>query len=138
LFSSSILASTVNVAKYHSYSPYKLKRRHRVINQYIISLIMSYWLPPSTMDAVLATIVDGGWAILLKTQRSIEKKIFLLYFKSYYSIFFGCGLGQPLGRVARALGCADTSNPRHLKDKWLRHHGRGIYCTFCGLWWMVS
>jgi hypothetical protein len=28
------------------------------------------------MDAVLATIVDGGWVILLKTQRLIEKKYF--------------------------------------------------------------
>jgi hypothetical protein len=54
------------------------------------------------MDAILATIVDSGRAILLKTQRSIEKKIFLLYFKSYYSIFFGCGLSHPLdGSPAR-------------------------------------
>jgi hypothetical protein len=90
------------------------------------------------MDAVSSTIVDGGWAILLKTQRSIEKKIFLLYFKCYYCIFFGCGLSQPLGWVARALDCADTSNPRRLKGKWLCHHGRGIYYTYCGLWWMVS
>jgi hypothetical protein len=88
------------------------------------------------MDAVSATIVDGGWAILLKTQRSIEKKYFLLYFKSYYSIFFGCGLSQPLGRVAHTLDCADTSNPCRLKGKRLCHHGRGIYCTFCGLWWL--
>jgi hypothetical protein len=98
---------------------------------------MSYWLPPSTMDAVLATIVSGRRAILLKTQRLIEKNI-SLYFKSYYSIFFGCGLSQPLGRVARTLDYADTSNPHRLKGKQLRHHGRGIYCTFCGLWWMVS
>ena len=88
------------------------------------------------MDAVLATIVDGGWEILLKTQRLIEKNI-SPFFKSYYSIFFGCGLSQPLGWVARVLDCADTSNPRHLKGKRLRHHGWGIYCTFCGLWWMV-
>ncbi len=37
---------------------------------------MSYWLLPLTMDAVSATIVDGGRAILLKTQMSIEKKYF--------------------------------------------------------------
>jgi hypothetical protein len=90
------------------------------------------------MDAVLATIVDGRWTILLKTQRLIEKKIFLLYFKSSYSNFFGCGLSQPLGRVARTLDCADTSNPCRLKGKQLHHHGQGIYFTFCGLWWMVS
>jgi hypothetical protein len=87
------------------------------------------------MDAILATIVDGGRAILLKTQRSIEK-LFLLYFKSYYSIFFSCGLSQPLGRVARTLDCADTSNPCRLKGKGLRHHGRGIIALFvgCGGW----
>jgi hypothetical protein len=90
------------------------------------------------MDAVSATIVNGRQVILLKTQRSIEKKLFLLYFKSYYSIFFSCGLSQPLGRVTPALDCADTSNPRRLKGKRLCHHGRGIYCTFCGLWWMIS
>jgi hypothetical protein len=28
------------------------------------------------MDAVLATIVNGGWAILLKTQRLIGKNYF--------------------------------------------------------------
>jgi hypothetical protein len=66
-----------------------------------------------------------------------RKKLFLLYFKSYYNIFFGCSLSQPLGRVARALDGADTSNPRRLKGKWLCHHGWGIICTVCGLWWMV-
>jgi hypothetical protein len=48
------------------------------------------------MDAVLATIVDGSQAILLKTQRSIEKKLFLLYFKSYYSIFLVAASANPL------------------------------------------
>jgi hypothetical protein len=88
---------------------------------------VSYWLPPSTMDAVLAPIVNGGRAILLKTQRLIGKNYFSFFFRSYYSMFFGCG-----------LSCADTSNPCCLKGKRLRHHGRGIYCTFCGSWWMVS
>jgi hypothetical protein len=89
------------------------------------------------MDAVLATIVNGGWAILLKTQRSI-KKYFSFILRVTTVFFFSCGLSQPLGRVTRALDCADTSNPRRLKGKQLHHHGRGIYCTFCGLWWMVS
>jgi hypothetical protein len=52
----------------------------------------------------LATIVNGGRAILLKTQRSI-KKIFLLYFKSYYSIFSVTALANPLdGSPARWIG----------------------------------
>jgi hypothetical protein len=90
------------------------------------------------MDAVLATIVDGGRANLLKTQTLIEKIYFsfILCFKSSYSIFFGCGLSQPLGRVARTLDCADTSNPHCLKGKRLRHHGRGFYCIF--LWVVVD
>jgi hypothetical protein len=90
------------------------------------------------MDAVLAAIVDGGQAILLKTQRSIEKNYFSFFFRVTTVFFFGCGLSQRFGQVARALDCADTSNPRCLKGKRLRHHGRGIYCTFCGLWWMIS
>jgi hypothetical protein len=47
------------------------------------------------MDAVSATIVDGGRGILLKTQRSIEKK-FSLYFKSYYSNFLAAASANPL------------------------------------------
>jgi hypothetical protein len=90
------------------------------------------------MDAILATIVDGGRAILLKIQRLIEKKYFSFILRVTTVFFFGCGLSQPLGRVTCMLNCADTSNPRRLKGKRLRHHGRDIYCTFCGLWWMVS
>ncbi len=58
---------------------------HNVMEEYaaakeeLVENFMSYWLPPSTMDAVLATIVDGRRAILLKTQMSIEKIISPLF-----------------------------------------------------------
>ena len=48
------------------------------------------------MDVVLATIVGGGRAIVLKTQRLIENQLFLLYFKSYYSIFLAAASANPL------------------------------------------
>jgi hypothetical protein len=101
----------------------------------MINLIVSYWLPPSTMDVILASIVGGRRAILLKTQRSM-KKIISSLFKELLQFFFGCGLSQPLGRVICTLDCADTSNSRRLKGKRLCHHARGIYCTFlgCGGW----
>ncbi len=41
-------------------SHYKLKLRHNDIYYDVISLIVYYWLPPTTMDAILATIVAGG------------------------------------------------------------------------------
>jgi hypothetical protein len=40
-----------------------------------------------TKDAILATIVDGGQAILLKTQRLIEKKYFS-FILSVTTVFF--------------------------------------------------
>jgi hypothetical protein len=39
------------------------------------------------MDAVLATIVDGGRAILLKTQRLIEKNISPLFLELLQNLF---------------------------------------------------
>jgi hypothetical protein len=38
----------------------KLKLRHSNIYHNVISLIEYYWLLPTTIDAVLATIVAGG------------------------------------------------------------------------------
>jgi hypothetical protein len=47
-------------------SHYKLKMRHSNIYHNVISLIIYYWLPPTptTMDAVLATIVAGGQTLI--------------------------------------------------------------------------
>jgi hypothetical protein len=51
---------------YHSqrpcYGPRKLKLRHSNIYYDVISLLLCFGHPPTTMDAVLATIVVGGRA----------------------------------------------------------------------------
>jgi hypothetical protein len=91
---------------------------------------VSYWLPLKIIDAVSATIVDGGRAILLKTQRLIKN--YFSFILRVTKVFFplppwptpwtGC-LHIGLGRFIKSMR----------KGKWLCHHGRGIYCTFCGL-----
>jgi hypothetical protein len=45
-------------------SHYKLKPRHSNIHYNVISLNVYYWLPPMMMDAILATIVAGGGALI--------------------------------------------------------------------------
>ncbi len=42
------------------YSPLKLKLRHSNIYYNVISLLLYFGRPPTTMDAVSATIVAGG------------------------------------------------------------------------------
>ncbi len=54
------------------YSNYKLKTRRRLVHYNVISLIVYYWLPPKTMDAVLASIVAGGRARIRLNIRSIK------------------------------------------------------------------
>jgi hypothetical protein len=42
------------------YGPFKLKLRHSNIYYIVISLLLCFEHPPTTMDAVSATIVAGG------------------------------------------------------------------------------
>jgi hypothetical protein len=44
------------------YGPLKLKLRHNDFNYNVISLLLCFGRPPTTMDAILATIVAGGRA----------------------------------------------------------------------------
>jgi hypothetical protein len=54
------------------------------------------------MDALLATIVDGGQAILLKTQRLIEKKYFSFILRVTTVFSLAAALANPLdGSPAR-------------------------------------
>jgi hypothetical protein len=46
------------------YGPLKLKLRHSNIHYNVISLLLCFGHPPTTMDAVLAAIVAGGQAII--------------------------------------------------------------------------
>jgi hypothetical protein len=44
------------------YGPLKLIASSKINLEGYISLFVSYWPPPTTMDAILATIVAGGRA----------------------------------------------------------------------------
>ncbi len=44
------------------YGPLKLKLRHSIIYYNVISLLLCFGHPPTTMDSILATIVASGWA----------------------------------------------------------------------------
>jgi hypothetical protein len=59
------------------YSQCKLKMRRRLIHYNMISLIVYYGLPPTTMDAILATIVAGGQARIQLNIRLIQIYLFL-------------------------------------------------------------
>jgi hypothetical protein len=48
------------------YGPLKLTMSYHISHHYIFSLFVCFGRPPMTMDAVLATIVVGGRAMLLK------------------------------------------------------------------------
>ena len=51
-----------NLAKRLCYGPFKLTPSYDIILIGVISLCISFWPPPPTMDAILATIVAGGQA----------------------------------------------------------------------------
>ncbi len=53
-------------------SHYKLKPRHSDMYYNVISLIVYYWLSPTMIDAVLATIVAGRQALIQLNKRSIK------------------------------------------------------------------
>ncbi len=63
------------------YGPLKLKLRHSNIYNNVISLLLSFGLPPTPMDAVLATIVTGGQAqIILNIEVDKNKLITTLIY----------------------------------------------------------
>jgi hypothetical protein len=53
-------------------SHYKLKPRHSNIYYNVNSLIVYYWLLPTMMDAILATIIAGRRALILLNIRLIK------------------------------------------------------------------
>jgi len=65
------------VSKQPCYGPLKLTPSSNINLVGLISLFVCYWLPPTTMDAVLATIVAGGrdqfWQIVHKFLSTINK-----------------------------------------------------------------
>jgi hypothetical protein len=102
----------------------------------MISLIVYYGLPPTTMDAILATIVVGGPAQIRLNIRS--KK----YIDFYISLLilpkpFNSNLEKYMRKAARHLDGMDSSNPRRSRGERLHHHGGGV-CWLFALLWMDS
>jgi hypothetical protein len=61
-FPSSIFGLNMNIAKGPCYGPLKLKTSQNYIVYNVYSQFISYWLPLSTVDAILATVVANGQA----------------------------------------------------------------------------
>ncbi len=57
------LLSPTTIAKYHGNNLFKLKLRDIVVHYYVISLLVLFGRPPSTMNAIPATICNDGRAI---------------------------------------------------------------------------
>ncbi len=73
-----------NVAKRPCYGPFKLTPSYYINLIGVISLFVSYWPPPTTMDAVSATIITGGWArVRLNIEVSRNKLISTLIYGIY-------------------------------------------------------
>jgi hypothetical protein len=95
----------------------------------MISLIVYYGLPPTIMDAVLATIVAGGRAQIRLNIRSIK------YIGFYISLLilpkpFDSDLGKYMRQAARHLDGMDSLNLSRWRGKWLHHHGGGVCWLF--------
>jgi hypothetical protein len=103
----------------------------------MISLIVYYGLPPTTMDAVSATIVAGGRARIRLNIRLIQ-----IYFDFYISLLilpkpFNSNLEKYMRKAACHLDGMDSLNPRRWRGERLHHHGGGV-CWLFVLLWMAS
>ena len=52
------------VVKYHNHSHYKLTMSYTIVHYYVIIKFVYFGNLQMGMDAVVATDVDGGWAIV--------------------------------------------------------------------------
>jgi hypothetical protein len=88
-----------------------------------------------TMDAILATIVNGGQAILLITQRSIEKNISPLYLELLQYFFLSPPQPTPWIGCPR-IGLCGFVKSTPLEGQMAPPPWLGFYCPFvgCGGW----
>jgi hypothetical protein len=85
------------------------------------------------MDAILATIVAGGQALI---QLNIGQ---LKYIDFYITLLilpkpFDSGLGTNMSKAAHHSDGVNSSNPRRWRGKQLHHHGGGVCWLFVLLW----
>jgi hypothetical protein len=67
-----VLVIDNNCSQRPCYGPLKLKLRHSNIYYNVISLLLCFGRPPTTMDAVLATIYAGGQFLIQLNIRLIK------------------------------------------------------------------
>jgi hypothetical protein len=76
------------------------------------------------MDAIVATVVDGGRAIVVIYIEGVEINYFSCIFLIMLEPFDG-GLVQPLAKRLSGVGCARPTKPCHWRGKRL-HHGEDV------------
>ncbi len=72
LFVTAAFFAWCNCSKGPCYGPLKLIASYIIVVYYVIKQFVSYWPPLTTMDAVLATIADGGQAIVVINREGVE------------------------------------------------------------------
>jgi hypothetical protein len=85
------------------------------------------------MDAVLATIVADGRALIQLNIRSIK------YIDFYINLLilqkpFDSSLKTNMSKTDHPSEGVDSSNPRRWRGKQLHHHGGGVCWLFVLLW----
>ena len=68
------LLSCITVAKRPCYGQLKIKPSHTIVCYYVLILLVLFGHPPMAMDAVLATVADGGRAIIVINKEAVEIK----------------------------------------------------------------
>jgi hypothetical protein len=85
------------------------------------------------MDAILATIVAGGQALIKLNIRLIKYIDFYINLTNQTKSV-NSSLGKNMCKAARPSGSMVSLNPRHWRGKRLHHHGGGVCRLFVLLW----
>jgi hypothetical protein len=88
------------------------------------------------MDAVLATIVTGGQALIQLSIRLIKNIDFYINLTNQ-KISFDSSLGTNMHKAARPSGGMVSSNPHCWRGERHHHHGGGV-CWLFVLFWIDS
>jgi hypothetical protein len=84
-------------------------------------------------QAVLATIVAGGRALIQLNIRSIKYIDFYINLTNQTKSF-DSSLGTNMSKAARPLGSMVSSNPSRWRGEQRHHHGGGVCWLFVLLW----
>jgi hypothetical protein len=86
------------------------------------------------MDAILATIVTGGQALIQLNIRAIKRHIDFYINLTYQTKSFDSSLGKNMRKAACPLGGMVSSKPRCWMGERLHHHGGGVCWQIVLLW----